>query len=325
MRKLIPALLAALLLATAPVPAGAAEKGDGVAFVTLGTGGGPRVQVKRSQPANALVVDGAVYLFDVGDGTLRQLAAAGLPVQSVKAVFLSHLHIDHVGGLGSFIANRWVMAARAPIPVVGPPGTDHMVRGMVAAFAPTERAPLGMPTDPPMAATVRPRDLAASMDTPATIYDDGVVKVTAVTNSHYNVSPGDPGADERSYSFRMEARGRSIVFTGDTGPSAKVEALAQGADLLVAEVMDRPAIALALRQIPGLTPAAIDGLLQHMDEDHLTPEGVGRIAARAGVGAVVLTHLVPGLDAETSTEGYVRGLSDQFKGPVTVATDLGRY
>lgn len=325
MRRLIPTLLAAALLLTAPTPAKAANGADGVTFVTLGTGGGPRVQVKRSQPANALVVDGAVYLFDVGDGTLRQLAAAKLPVQSVKAVFLSHLHIDHVGGLASFIANRWVMAARAPIPVIGPPGTDPMVRGMVGAFAPTERAPLGMPADPPLAATVRPRDLAASMDTPTTIFDDGVVKVTAVTNSHYNVPPGDPSANERSYSFRMEARGRSIVFTGDTGPSVKVEALAQGADLLVAEVMDRPAIALALRQIPGLTPAAIDGLLHHMDEDHLTPDAVGRMAARAGVGGVVLTHLVPGLDSETSTDGYVRGLSDQFKGPVTVANDLDRY
>lgn len=325
MRSMIPVLLASLLLATVPTLSVAAEKGDGVAFVTLGTGGGPRVQVKRSQPANALVVEGAVYLFDVGDGTLRQLTVAGLPIQSVRAVFLSHLHVDHVGGLGSFIANRWVMAARAPIPVIGPPGTDHMVRGMVAAFAPTERAPLGMPTDPPMAATVRPRDLDPGMDTPAIIYDDGVVKVTAVTNSHYNLAPGDPGANERSYSFRMEARGRSIVFTGDTGPSEKVEALARGADLLVSEVMDRPAIALTLRQIPGLTPAAIDGLLHHMDQDHLTPEGVGRIAARAGVGAVVLTHLVPGLDAETSTDGYVRGLSDRFKGSVTVATDLGRY
>ncbi|MBP7339479.1 MBL fold metallo-hydrolase [Niveispirillum sp.] len=325
MRKLIPTLLVAALLASAPVPAGAAGTGEGVAFVTLGTGGGPRVQVKRSQPANALVVDGAVYLFDTGDGVLRQLAAARLPLTSVKAVFLSHLHIDHVGGLGSFIANRWVMAARAPIPVIGPPGTDHMVTGMVAAFAPTERAPLGLPADPPLIATVRPRDLAPGLDTPTVIFDDGVVKVTAVTNNHYNVAPGAAGAGERSYSFRMEAKGRSIVFTGDTGPSAKVEALAKGADLLVSEVMDRPAIAQALRQIPGLTPAAMEGLLHHMDEDHLTPDTVGRLAARAGVGAVVLTHLVPGLDSETTADGYVRGLSDQFKGPVTVADDLGRY
>jgi hypothetical protein len=65
------------------------------AFLTLGTGGGPLTRIERSEPANAVVVDGDVYLFDVGDGAQRQLAAAKLPLQRVRAVFLSHHHVDH--------------------------------------------------------------------------------------------------------------------------------------------------------------------------------------------------------------------------------------
>lgn len=60
-------------LALLALPANAAEKAPGPArFVTLGTGGGPLTRLRRSEPANALVVNGAVYLFDAGDGAQYQ-------------------------------------------------------------------------------------------------------------------------------------------------------------------------------------------------------------------------------------------------------------
>ena len=251
--------------------------------------------------------------------------AAGLPLGKVKAVFLSHLHFDHVGGLGPLLVDRWVTMARAPLPVIGPPGTVQMVAGLVAAARRTELAPLGLPQDPPLSATVKSSDLAATMNDPTLIYADEAIKVFAVTNAHYNVALGNPGAAERSYSYRIVAGGRTIVFTGDTGASASLEKLAKGADLLVSEVMDRAAIESALRKMPGLTPAAVTGLLHHMDQDHLTPTQVGQIAQRAGVARVVLTHLVPGLDSETGTDGYLTGLKSSFHGPVSVASDLDRF
>src|SRR5690606_29443332 len=80
--------------AAAHNPASAARPTDGPHLITLGTGGGPVIQTRRSRPANAVVVNGAVYLFDVGAGTLAQLAKADLAPGKVKAVFLSHHHVD---------------------------------------------------------------------------------------------------------------------------------------------------------------------------------------------------------------------------------------
>lgn len=316
------------LLLLAVISAAPAMAGDlPVELVTLGTGGGPVVQTRRAQPANAVRVGDAVYLFDAGEGTQRQMEAAKVPLGQVRAVFLTHHHLDHVGGLGPLIANRWVQMRHVPLPVTGPPGTVAMVAGLVQAYRPIELAPvtLGPKAPPPMANVVSARDLAAEMDSPALVYQDNAIRVFAVVNDHYHFTPGTESArTARSYAYRIEAGGRSIVLTGDTGPSRPVEALAKDADLLVSEVMDRAAIARDLAA-SGFSGPALEGFMKHMDANHLTPAQAGEMAARAGVKALVLSHLVPGRDSDTSDAGYVRGLAGRFTGPVVVAKDLDRF
>lgn len=314
-------------LAAVAVPmASAKEEAASAVFVTLGTGGGPRVQTKRAQPANAVIVNGAVYIFDAGEGVQRQLAAAGIDLAQVKAIFVSHHHIDHIGGLSTLLVNRWVNTRYAPLPVIGPPGTTDMIRESLAAARPVELAPVNLAGNiPPLGGTAAPCDLPAAADHPVEIYADQNIRVLAVTNAHYHFPAGsESAATARSYSFRIEAAGGSIVYTGDTGASPQVEELAKGADLLVSEVMDYPAIAASLAKM-ALPPGALDGILQHLRLSHLTPVEVGTLAARAKVGGVVLTHLVPGLDSDTDASGYVKGLSAEFSGPVVVARDLQRF
>src|SRR5262245_1265178 len=64
-------------------------------IVFLGTKGGPRVGVGAANPANAVIVNGAPYVIDCGMGVSRQLVNAGIPIPSVKYVFISHHHSDH--------------------------------------------------------------------------------------------------------------------------------------------------------------------------------------------------------------------------------------
>lgn len=322
MKRLALVLCGLALAGAAPAPQSGAQ------FLTLGTGGGPLTRLERSEPANAVVVDGDVYLFDVGDGVQRQLLAAGLPLSRVKAVFVSHHHVDHNGGLAPLLVTRWLVNNHAPLPVIGPPATETMVARIAEAYRPTELAPvtIGGPPKPTILATTAAKDMPADLDAPQVVYQDAKIRVLAVGADHYHYAPGSPEARaSRSYAFRIEAGGRSFVFTGDTGPSARVEAMAKGADVLVTEVIDVAATEKALRAAPEIPAAAIPGLMAHMAEDHLTGAQIDAFAARAGVKQVVLTHFSPGMDGEKDLSGYTRGIGLQFKGPVKTARDLDRF
>ncbi len=169
-------------------------------------------------------------------------------------------------------------------------------------------------------------DLAADMDSPQLVYRDENIRVLALTNTHYHFPLGSEDQRfARSYSYRIETAHRVFVFTGDTGVSAHVEALAQGADVLVSEVIDLLSMERMLNKIPSFSQAQRDGLMRHMQLDHLTPIQVGKLAKRADVKEIVLTHLSPGNDGETDLSGYTRGIETNFKGPVHVAHDLDRW
>ena len=132
-----------------------------------------------------------------------------------------------------------------------------------------------------------------------------------------------PGA--RSYSLRFDTPDRSIVVTGDSGPSDAIAKLAKGADILVSEVID-PAGALALSASRfHFSPAQMAPLVRHMSKEHLTPEEIGKIANRAGVKMVVLTHFSPGFDTETDMRRYTAGVRLFFKGPVVAGRDLDEF
>jgi ribonuclease BN (tRNA processing enzyme) len=319
-------LLACPCLASAQ-PAAPARDAKAV-WVTLGTGGGPQIQLRRSRPANALLVGDTVYLFDTGAGVQRQMLAAGVQLRNVRAIFISHHHIDHDAGLGQLIASRWMFNSYRPLPIVGPPGTVDMVKHLVASNAPVELAPIGAGGNPkpPMSSTVAPVDMATTMDAPVEVYRDDNIRVLAVTNTHYHFAPGSAQARlARSYAFRVETPGRTFVYTGDTGPSAHVERLAQGADVLVAEVIDLGKVEAALRRSPDLPASMLPSMMRHMEEDHLTPSEIGKLAAKAKVKEVVLTHLSPGDDSEEDLSGYTAGIKPEFQGDVRLSKDLDRF
>jgi len=85
-----------------------------------------------------------------------------------------------------------------------------------------------------------------------------------------------------------------VVFTGDTGPSQSVEELAKNADMLVSEVLVIDDFVEALKKNGTWDATSIErqvGRVRHLSEDHLTPAEVGKLASRAEVKRVVLTHL----------------------------------
>lgn len=291
MRNMIWASLLMLLGSTPVTAAGPSAPRSEV--VLLGTAGGPLVNVQRAQPASLLVVNGAAYLIDAGDGVTRQLALAGRSSAEVKAVFLTHLHADHSAGVASLIGFRWSFAATGaklpPLAIYGPPGTRELRDGALAFLAPSTRIFRAQaPVAPPMADIVNAEDVA-----PGVIYKDENITVTAVENSHYATMrmPATAGHGvDRSYSLRFETPYGSVVFTGDAGPGESLARLARGADLLVSEIIDIDGMLRFIERSTKLPDHARGPLIAHMTEEHMAAGALARLASEAGVKRVLLTH-----------------------------------
>ena len=292
-----------------------------VRVVTLGTGGGPVVRLKRAEEANALVVGETVYLVDCGDRCLVQLAAAHIPLARVQGIFITHYHQDHVGGLMPLLGIRWMTNVLSPLKILGPPGLEQIMKGYRAAMQPSIDAGFGATPDP--LTQIEVHEVGVGV-----IFQDANIKVTAVENTHYTSPVANPASKPKSYSYRIETPAGSIVFTGDTAPSPAVTSLAKGADLLISEVIDVSATSSLVEQETRgrLPPEVRANMLRHLADDHMTPEQVGQLAKDAGVKRVVLSHLSPGADSDANPDAmYAAGVRSAYKGPVTVAADLDTF
>jgi ribonuclease BN (tRNA processing enzyme) len=288
-------------------------------WTTLGTAGGPVPTPDRAEPSNLLVLGRRAILVDTGDGTVNQLARIGRDSGGIDTVVISHLHLDHTGGLAAVIGLRWMNQYPGVLTIYGPPGTAQVVQGIVASMAPPARIGFGLgqlPANPASSLRVIEIDDGAMVD-----LGDGA-SIKAAANSHFDHDGhGDPG--NVSLSYRFDFAGRSLAYTGDTGPSEAVTRLAQGATMLVSEVILTDALIQTIRTLRKDAPEAmLSAMARHLSTHHLPPQDIGAMAARAKVGAVVLTHMaIPGPIAQSAQE-LRAGVARDFAGPVMLARDL---
>jgi ribonuclease BN (tRNA processing enzyme) len=295
--------------------------------VTLGTAGGPRWWDRpdgtpRSGISTAIVVRDAVYLVDCGQGAGRQLARAGLSIDRLRGVFLTHLHSDHVVDLPSLLLfglfERTDPAA-PPVAVHGPgprgalpplseharavprpvapenptPGTVEMVRHLCAAYA----------TD------INDRVFDSLVRPPSDHFDVHDIALPAGTGFDPNgevAPPMEPFPVYRdelvevtatlvahpptapAFAFRFDTASGSVTISGDTAPCDNLVRLASGTDLLLHEAID-------LDLVAGRYPASQrrEAIMAHHRRAHTTPRQAGTVAERAGARALALHHIVP--------------------------------
>jgi ribonuclease BN (tRNA processing enzyme) len=306
------------ILADAPV---APSSSPANVFITLGTAGGPEGEADRAQPANVLQVGNDLYLVDAGDGAVGQLKKAGFRLPQVKGLFISHNHFDHTGGVLALLGLRMQLIVGDTLAIYGPPGTKSLIDGLLAGMEASRVAAYGMPG----------RSWQANVEV-MELTGDSVVELPGVTvraaeNTHFKI-PENAGEAEKAkaLSFRFDLENRSIVYTGDTGPSEAVEKLARNADLLVSEMMDIPAVLEIIRKVnPNMPQQQLAGIEWHFRAHHLLPSQVGELAAGAGVKKVVVTHMVPNINTAAMTEHYKSEIAQHFHGEIGIANDLDRF
>lgn len=267
----------------------------------LGTGN-PRPQMDRFGPSILVEAGPRKILIDAGRGVAQRLFEIGQRdlLTSIDTVYLTHLHSDHVVGLPDAWLTSWVFGRTKALEVVGPKGTADMAGHLQQAFKwdLETRA-----KDEGYAASGAP--LAARDAAPGVVYEREGLKVTAFDVDHGGViSP--------AYGYRVDYRGRSAVFSGDTRYFEPLGKIAAGVDVFVHEVVS-PEVELRRAQVQGAH--AVERVIAH----HASPEQVGTLFTAAKPRLAVYSHIVPSV---TTAEDLIAPTRKTYTGPLAVGYDL---
>lgn len=295
------------MLAAVGVPAASqVGRSDPLArLVLLGTGT-PIPDPERSGPALAIVVNGMSYIVDAGPGVVRRATAAAardsidaLRVARLRYLFLTHLHSDHTLGLPDIMLTPAVMHRKGPLTVYGPPGSRAMVRNILRAYQEDVALRIqGLERGDSTAYRVIVHEVQ-----PGIVHRDSNVTVTAFRVPH--------GSWRSAFGYRFDARGRSIVVSGDTGPADAIVGACSGCDVLVHEVYSK-------KGFDRLDSAS----RRYHSTFHTSAIELGNLATRARPKLLVLTHVL--FFGETAEE-IVAEVQSRFAGRVVMGADLSVY
>ena len=271
-----------------------------IVVTLLGTGS-PTPAIDRFGPSTLVQVNNQTLLFDVGRGAHQRLNQLGIDAVKVDAVFLTHLHSDHIVGIPDLWLTGWLITRRdRPWIVLGPAGTVSMAEHLAQAFAVDLpiRVEENRGTQPAAGGKFEARDIE-----PGVVYERNGVRVTAIKVDHGVIAP--------AYGYRIDYAGRSVVLSGDTTTSPALLAAATDTSLLVHEIYQTSAE--ALKSNPRL--ANVQAL-------HVDAVQAGTLFARAKPKLAVYSHIVfRGADVAE----VVRLTRTTYSGPLVVGEDLMQF
>lgn len=317
---------------------------------TLGTGGGPIVSSSRAGTSTAVRVDGATYVIDCGMGSIRNYRSHA-NWGELRAVLLTHHHSDHIYDLGSYLVTGWQVPGESftrPIQIFGPgrpnrvPAVDRQHEAEIASriagreMTSTEEIVDAL-LDKVFASDVVIRMADEGRDEPHAWVQAHDIRIPesvgacAVENRHPQMEPFEIYRDELvtistilvdhrlcfpAFAYRIDSRYGSVVVSGDTAYSENCIKLAHEADLLLHEAIDLPGILATFPDGPTR-----DGIEVHLRESHTPYSAVGKVAAKARVGSLVLHHIVPNTPGDADLEAMVSTAMADFSGNISIAED----
>ena len=277
----------------------------GTRLILLGTAGGPQPKKMRSLPSNVVLVNDIPYVVDCGGGVSRQLVFANVPLRNLRYLFITHHHSDHNLDYGNLMYNAWASGFKGRIDTYGPPPIEKITNLFLEMNAYDINIRIPDEGRPPLSPMIFPHEFSKE----GVVMQNEHVKVSAALVNHPPVEP--------AFAYRFDAPDRSIVFSGDTTPCDNLIKLAQGADVLVHEVIHKPSLTRLMARISNA-----DRLVEHIVASHTTHIDVGKVAKAAGVKTLVLTHFVPSDDPSLTDEIWIEGARTHFDGKIIAGKDL---
>jgi ribonuclease BN (tRNA processing enzyme) len=295
-------ILWSLLLTSTFIPSAAAQScgSRGVAVQVLGSGG-PELQDKRASSSYLVWEDGqAKVLVDAGGGSALRFGESGAQMSQLDVILFTHLHVDHSGDFPALIKSSWFEDRNRPLAIYGPPGNEFFpstqefvsdsfggkhgaYRYLSELLEPGEDGSYKM----------QPHNIVAT-STPQVVFRSGDMSASAVRVIHGGVP---------ALAWRVEVRGKVIVFSGDTnGEGEGLVQLATNADLFIAH---------------NAVPEGATGVERRL---HMPPSVIGQIAESALVKNLALSHrMLRTLGKENETQSEIK---KRYSGPLAFANDL---
>jgi ribonuclease BN (tRNA processing enzyme) len=273
-------------------------------IILLGTKGGPAIRQGGALPtASVLRLAGRTMLIDCAIGAARSAVEAGVGLLQIDDIFITHLHSDHVLELGPLIYTAWTTGLQRSITVYGPPGIAEYWEGFLASMAFDYRIRLADEGRPPLTDLVQIKTYG-----PGEVMRSDTLIVDALRVDHPPVTD--------CFALRFATAGTVVVFSSDTCYFPPLGDFARGADVLVHEAMLTDGVEALIKRTPGASR-----LREHLYASHTRAEDVGRIASSAGVGHLVLNHLLPADDPNFSQADWHAAIQPTWAGPLTVGRD----
>lgn len=273
-------------------------------IVLLGTKGGPAVRSANAMPTSSLLVmDGKTIVIDCGVGVTRSIVANGVSLLDVDAIFITHLHSDHLLELGPLLHTIWTSGLKRPVDIYGPEGIKEYLDGFLQSMQFDNQIRVEDEGRVPLNELIN-----------LTIYHEGFVArlksidVNALKVKHPPVT--------QCYALSFDNVSQKIVFSADTTYFEPLIVFAKECDVLVHEAMLMEGVEALLKRTPNASR-----LREHLLASHSTVDEACTIASMANAKHLVFNHLIPADDPHISSKDFLAEGKRHFSGQLTVGYD----
>ena len=274
--------------------------------VTLLGTGSPQPRIERFGPSTLVEAGGQKLLIDCGRGSSQRIWQMHISLSAVTAIFLTHLHSDHIVGVPDLWLTGWLPPVYGhrtqPFRIWGPAGTKRMMAKLKEAYQADIEFRLNDEKNPPDGIAVVAEDISQGV-----VYERDGLKVTAFDVDHRPIEP--------AFGYRIDYAGHSVVLSGDTRVSENLIRFSKGTDLLIHEV------AMARQEVLDKSAPA-RAIMAH----HTSPEEAGTVFSQVKPKLAVFNHFVfvttdPKISEPTVTD-VLSSARKNYDGPMEIGEDL---